>query len=50
MLLGSAVLLQLAWALLALANRQIDHTAIQVQEQELARKWGRPVSLKISTC
>jgi hypothetical protein len=50
MLFGWAVLLQLVWILLALAEHHIDHAAIQAQERELARKWGRPVSLKIPIC
>lgn len=44
MLFGCIVLLQFAWALLATADHHIDHAAIQAQERELARKWGRPVS------
>lgn len=50
MLFGWAVLLQLVWILLALAEHHIDHAAIQAQERELARKWGRPVSLKSPVC
>ncbi|KEQ66098.1 agmatinase, mitochondrial precursor [Aureobasidium melanogenum CBS 110374] len=43
-MIASIVSLQLLWALLALANHQIDHAAIQAQERELAKKWGRPSS------
>ena len=43
MLFDTVVLLQLFCAV-TLADQHTDRAAIQAQERELARKWGRPVS------
>jgi hypothetical protein len=43
MLLDIVVLLQLFCAVV-LADQHTDRAAVQSQERELAKKWGRPVS------
>ena len=48
MLLNTVLLLPLLLAVVS-AEHHIDRSAIQAQERELVRKWGRPVSSAISS-
>jgi hypothetical protein len=47
-MLGLAILIQLVCAV-TVADQHADRAAIQAQERELARKWGRPVSILTPT-